>query len=336
MIDVSGKPLWISRTRRGWRSRGTERSWLRPTRPACSGPGTTRRHAGDRRLRGRASETAGRYIPPLDRVAVFDNDGTLWCEKPMPVELGFILRRLCARCARAVRRYGKHQPFKAAYDKDYAWLGEAMTKHYHGDDNDLNSLIGDISPAFAGCTWTTMRCAADEFLDGRHPTLGRSFRERRVPADDRAAALSRSQRLHHYIASAATVTSCARSPRRSTAFRRAGHRQPNALSYRRRARDTFVYLAQPDVFDDGPAKPVRIWSRIGRRPIVAAATPTATSRCCGTPAAVRGRCCGCWCCTMIPKARIRLLSGAETSLERAAAEDWTVVSIKRDWATVFA
>jgi hypothetical protein len=29
-------------------------------------------------------------------------------------------------------------------------------------------------------------------------------------------------------------------------------------------------------------------------------------------------------------------AGAETSLERAAAEDWTVVSIKRDWATVFA
>ena len=29
------------------------------------------------------------------------------------------------------------------------------------------------------------------------------------------------------------------------------------------------YLAEPDVFDDGPVKPVRIWSRIGRRPIVA-------------------------------------------------------------------
>ena len=30
------------------------------------------------------------YIPPSDRVAVFDNDGTLWCEKPMPI--GGILR----------------------------------------------------------------------------------------------------------------------------------------------------------------------------------------------------------------------------------------------------
>ena len=32
---------------------------------------------------------------------------------------------------------------------------------------------------------------------------------------------------------------------------------------------SIVYLAEPDVFDDGPVKPVRIWSRIGRRPIVA-------------------------------------------------------------------
>jgi hypothetical protein len=35
-------------------------------------------------------------VAPEERVAVFDNDGTLWCEKPMPIGLGFILRRLAA------------------------------------------------------------------------------------------------------------------------------------------------------------------------------------------------------------------------------------------------
>ena len=34
------------------------------------------------------------FVPPQERVAVFDNDGTLWCEKPMPIQLDFILRRL--------------------------------------------------------------------------------------------------------------------------------------------------------------------------------------------------------------------------------------------------
>ena len=39
-------------------------------------------------------ESGSDFVPPAERVAVFDNDGTLWCEKPMPVELGFILERL--------------------------------------------------------------------------------------------------------------------------------------------------------------------------------------------------------------------------------------------------
>jgi hypothetical protein len=32
-------------------------------------------------------------VPAADRVAVFDNDGTLWCEKPLPVQADFLLRR---------------------------------------------------------------------------------------------------------------------------------------------------------------------------------------------------------------------------------------------------
>ena len=33
-------------------------------------------------------------VPAAERVAVFDNDGTLWCEKPLPIQADFILRRL--------------------------------------------------------------------------------------------------------------------------------------------------------------------------------------------------------------------------------------------------
>jgi hypothetical protein len=39
-------------------------------------------------------ESTVRDVPLEERVAVFDNDGTLWCEKPMPIELMFILQRL--------------------------------------------------------------------------------------------------------------------------------------------------------------------------------------------------------------------------------------------------
>jgi hypothetical protein len=99
---------------------------------------------------------------------------------------------------------------------------------------------------------------------------------------------------------------------------------------------TITYAAEPDVFDDGPVKPTRIWSRIGRRPILAGGNSNGD-----IPmlqyAGGKDR----------PGLRLLVLhddpdrefdytAGAEKSLETAAARGWTVVSIKNDWATVFA
>ena len=63
------------------------------------------------------------YVPPEESVAVFDNDGTLWCEKPVQPQIDFILRRLAAMADKApsLRR---QQPWKAAYEKDNAWFSE--------------------------------------------------------------------------------------------------------------------------------------------------------------------------------------------------------------------
>ncbi len=44
------------------------------------------------------------YVAPEERVAVFDNDGTLWCEKPMYIQLDFIVRRLRRARPRPTRR----------------------------------------------------------------------------------------------------------------------------------------------------------------------------------------------------------------------------------------
>ncbi len=97
-----------------------------------------------------------------------------------------------------------------------------------------------------------------------------------------------------------------------------------------------VYLAKPDVFDDGPVKPVRIWSRIGRRPILAFGNSNGDIPMLKFTGG-KGR----------PALRLLLLhddkarefdyvAGAEKSLELAKSEGWTVVSVKNDWKTVFA
>ncbi|MGH2595050.1 MAG: HAD family hydrolase, partial [Actinomycetota bacterium] len=117
------------------------------------------------------------YVPPEERIAVFDNDGTLWCEKPMPVELGFILKRL-AQMAEEDVSLRDRQPWEAARERDYAWLGGVIDKHYHGDDTDVRVLMGGIVQAFAGMSVGEYEAQADAFLrNEHHPTLGRRLTE---------------------------------------------------------------------------------------------------------------------------------------------------------------
>jgi hypothetical protein len=80
---------------------------------------------------------------------VFDNDGTLWTEKPMPVQLDFIVRGFAAAAQRdpALRA---RQPYKAAHEGDLGWMGRAMVKHYQGDDGDLKLLLGALAEGAAG------------------------------------------------------------------------------------------------------------------------------------------------------------------------------------------
>ena len=59
----------------------------------------------------------------------------------MPIELGFILKRL-AEMAEADESLRGKQPWKAARERDYRWLSEVITKHYHGDDGDVRVLMG--------------------------------------------------------------------------------------------------------------------------------------------------------------------------------------------------
>ena len=79
------------------------------------------------------------FVEPEARVAVFDNDGTLWCEKPAYIQLDFLVRRLAEK-AGGDPDLAAQQPYRAAVDGDLAWFGDAITKHYQGDDAELGLL----------------------------------------------------------------------------------------------------------------------------------------------------------------------------------------------------
>lgn len=277
-------------------------------------------------------------VPLEERVAVFDNDGTLWCEKPMPVEIGFILQRFAAM-ADQDESLRDEQPWAAAYHRDFAWLGNAITKHYHGDDRDVRVLMGAILQAFRGMSVENYAAAADAYLQhAKHPTLGRRLRDCGFLPMVELLRYLEANGFTNYIASGGNrdFMRCVT----DAIYQIPAERVVGSSSALRYVQDdhggTVVYRAQPDVFDDGPAKPVRIWSRIGRRPLAAAGNSNGDIE---MLQFAGGR----------SRAALRLLvlhddadrefhyvAGAERALERAEAQGWTVVSVKNDWATVFA
>src|SRR3954451_22287142 len=116
-------------------------------------------------------------VPVEERVAVFDNDGTLWCEKPVPIQMDFILRRF-VEMAEADPALRDRQPWKAAHERDRAWFNTVMTEHYAGDDRNVKTLAGGVLAAYAGVSVEDFESQADEFLRGaQHPTLGRGYLE---------------------------------------------------------------------------------------------------------------------------------------------------------------
>jgi phosphoserine phosphatase len=255
----------------------------------------------------------------------------------MPIELGFILGRF-VEMADADETLRERQPWKAAREQDYHWLGDAITKHYHGDESDVKVLIAGILQAFAGLSVEEYARSAERFLrDGRHPTLGRPYHEcGYVPMMDLLRYLE-ANGFTTYIASGGDrdfMRPVTESMYAIPSERVIG--SSNALRYLDDEHGgTVTYAAEIDVFDDGPVKPVRIWSRIGRRPIMACGNSNGD-----VPmlryAGGRDR----------PALRLLVLhddderefaytAGAEGSLQAAAEQYWTVVSMKNDWATVF-
>jgi phosphoglycolate phosphatase-like HAD superfamily hydrolase len=282
-------------------------------------------------------ERAVSDVPGEERVAVFDNDGTLWCEKPLPIQADFLLRRLF-EMARADPQLRDRQPWKAAYERDYAWLGTVLAEHYAGDDTNVRTLLGGVLAAFAGIAVDDFEAQSDTFLrTTQHPTLGRSYLKCAYAPMIELLAYLEVNGFSNYIASGG-----GRDFMRPISHELYGIPRERvigsatALEYVTDERGgAIVRRPEADYLDDGPQKPIRIWSRVGRRPLLAAGNSNGD-----IPMLDFTRHQG------KPFLRLLLLhddadrefaytAGAEQALERADANSWTVISLKSDWATVF-
>jgi phosphoglycolate phosphatase-like HAD superfamily hydrolase len=282
-------------------------------------------------------EDSADAVPEAERVAVFDNDGTLWCEKPMPIQLDFILRRL-AEMADADPTLRDRQPWKAAHERDYPWLAQVMAEHYAGDETNVKTLGAGVVAAFANITVDEFEADADKFLRGtRHPTLDRGYLDCAYAPMVELLAHLRANGFANYIASGGGRDFMRPISDEVYGVPREGViGSAVALAYTPDEHGGAVTRQMAaDYLDDGPEKPVHIWTRTGRRPLFAAGNSNGDIEMLDF--------------TQHPKKpSLRLLvlhddaerefdyvSGSERALERAADSGWTVVSIKRDWAEVF-
>jgi phosphoglycolate phosphatase-like HAD superfamily hydrolase len=229
--------------------------------------------------------TVSEDVPVVERVAVFDNDGTLWCEKPMPIQADFILRQLHEMAQEDPELLGR-QPWKAAYERDYAWLGNVLSEHYAGDDTNLPTLARGILAAFGGTSVEDFDAMANAFLrTTQHPTLGRGYLKcAYVPMIELLEYLE-ANGFSNYIASGG-----GRDFMRPISQDVYGIPRDRVIG----SATTFEYTSNDhggvlahgaglDYLDDGPQKPISIWSRLGRRPVPPRGTRTATSRCSNSP-----------------------------------------------------
>lgn len=276
------------------------------------------------------------FVPKDARVAVFDNDGTLWTEKPMVVELHYLLEQWKAE-ATADPSLAAKQPYAAAVSGDLGWLGTAVEKHYSGDDADARLILSAIAASSAGASVEDYEASVAAFYrDARHLTLKSSYAHTVFQPMVELIRLLDANDFRTYIVSGGERD-----------FMRPMSEDYYGIPVQRvigtglgmtyDAEDNVVrYTPKLDFLDDGGEKPVRIWMRVGRRPILAVGNSNGDVPMLrfaqGNPRSL----------AMLVhhdddtgRGDIPYDKGAEDALAAAPARGITVISVRDDWEQVF-
>ena len=272
------------------------------------------------------------FVPPEERIAAFDNDGTLWCEQPLQVQFFFLIDRVKELSARDPAM-GERQPFKALLEQDYKVIFGLGRQ----------ALLELVFATHSGITDEHFDRAAREWLaTARHPTFGRLFRGCTYRPQVELLAFLRENGFKTYIVSGGGVDFV-----RAFATEAYGIPREQVIGSSTKLRcdvkdNRFSLTKLPELnsFNDGAAKPQNIGLHIGRRPLLAFGNSDGD-----LPMLSYTR--------SGPGARLSLLihhddadrevaydrefalSPLVEALDRSADHGITVVSMKRDWKVVF-
>ncbi len=281
----------------------------------------------------RVTEEGGAdYVPPAERIATFDNDGTLWCEQPVQIQVFFAQARLAALAAKdpAMR---ERQPFKAFLEHDF--------KTIHGLGK--QAVFEMAFATHAGVTEEEFtRIASDWFANARHPKLGRLFGRCTYQPQIELLDYLREHGFKAFIVSGGGID-LMRAISESAYGIHPEQVIGSSVKLRFEIRDgraVLVKAAELNSFDDREVKPANIGLHIGRRPILAFGNSD------GDLAMLRYAKTG-----MGPRLALLLhhddadrefaydrdfrLSPLVEALDKAEEYGITIVSMRRDWREVF-
>src|SRR5512139_3111339 len=277
--------------------------------------------------------TSAQYVPPPERIAVFDNDGTLWPEQPMYFQLAFILDRVKA-LAPQHPEWQSTEPFKSVLAGDMAGVAAAGE---HG-------LIELMAATHAGMTTDEFRQTVSDWLtSARHPRFKRPYTELTYAPMKELLAYLRANGFKTFLVSGGGVEFM-------RVFSERVYGVPpeqvigSSIRTKYEVRDgkpVIVRLPEIEFIDDKAGKPVGIHKFIGKRPIAAFGNSDGDFEMLEWTRSA-------------PGARLGLIihhddaareyaydrksafGRLDRGLDEAGRRGWVVVSVKNDWRTVFA
>lgn len=277
------------------------------------------------------------YVVPAERIATFDNDGTLWCEKPMYIQLDYFLRGL-ARVAEQKPELRADQPWKAAWEKDYDWFGASVTKHYQGDDGDFRVFLGGVLSLVKDKPVEQVEAAAKAFIEAEfHPELGIRYRDCTYRPMVELLGYLADNGFTNYIVSGGGrdfmrgfALDLYNIPRERVIGSTVAYRYVEAEDGAR-----IVQRPELAVIDDGPGKPIQIWNVIGRRPILAAGNANGDIEMLKFAESSGHRFLNLLLLHDDDQREYAYRRGAEEALALAADRNWQLISMKSDFRQVF-
>ncbi|MBW2433243.1 MAG: haloacid dehalogenase-like hydrolase [Deltaproteobacteria bacterium] len=272
------------------------------------------------------------FVPVAERIAVFDNDGTLWVEKPMYAQLAFALDRIKA-LAPTHPEWKDKQPFKAALEGDLKTLAA-------GGEHALLELImathaGMTTDAFA-------KVVTDWMATARHPRFNRPYTDLVYQPMLELLTYLRANGFKTYIISGGGIEFMRPWTEKVYGI---PPEQVVGSSIKIRfelsnGKPVLVRLPEINFIDDKAGKPVGIHMHIGRRPIAAFGNSDGDLQMLQWTTAGAGARFGLivhhtdsvreWAYD-----RQSPIGRLDKALEAAKRHGWTMVDMKHDWKRIF-